>query len=240
MARPKKKTVTTEQTRTNKEQRLFDNLLRITQQFMTGKGYVPMTQNELMARLSLPPQHETIFHDVLNMLVKQKMIQLSLERYSPLQKAADVITGTLRLHPRGFGFLQADPPALYAEDVFIPKHLTKNAVDGDRVEVVVNTESVSEKGPEGKVVSILSRGRTHIAAIIMNAPKRGDILAYAPTLGMNQHILVERDSNNPLTVGDRVILEVIEWGEKDAETYCRFSHHLGNISDPSCDVTADD
>ena len=79
------------------------------------------------------------------------------------------MTGTIKMHPRGFGFVQPDNPALYPQDVFIPKPLTKNAVDGDVVEVLINQESFSEKGPEGKVLAILTRARTHMAGIIRSS-----------------------------------------------------------------------
>ena len=43
--------------RNAKEEKLFNNLSRITEQFMAGKGFIPLTQQELMQRLSLPEQH---------------------------------------------------------------------------------------------------------------------------------------------------------------------------------------
>ncbi len=236
----KKKTKDPEITpqRTNKEQRLFDNLLRVTEQFMMGKGYVPMTQGELMSRLTLPAQHEPVLHEALEVLTARKKVELTNGRYVWKKKDQETITGVLRLHPRGFGFLQADSPSQYNEDIFVPKHLTQNAVDGDQVEVAVNQDSYSEKGPEGKVIAILSRGRTHLAGIILSTPRGGNALAYVPLLGSSQRVLVQTDPAHPIKVGDRIIMEVIDWGKKDDETLCKFSHYIGHISDPSCDIKA--
>ena len=153
--------------RNAKEENLFKNLLKITEQFMGGKSFMPLTKEELMQRLSLPPQHQEIFQHVLDQLVHQNLIELhSTNRYAWKHSQNDIMTGTIKMHPRGFGFVQPDDPVLYPQDIFIPKHLTKNAVDGDIVEVLINQESISEKGPEGKVLAILSRGRTHMAGII--------------------------------------------------------------------------
>ena len=97
---------------------------------------------------------------------------------------------------------------------------------------------VSEKGPEGKVVTILSRGRTHIAGIITESSKYGEILAYVPLLGTSQQVVVQPSADHLLKVGDRVVMEVQEWGEKGMDTLCRLSRIIGHISDPSCDIPA--
>ena len=39
-------------------------------------------------------------------------------------------------------------------------------------------------------------------------------------------------------MGDRIVMEVLDWGSKETETLCRMSHHIGHISNPSCDVPA--
>src|SRR5690606_4336370 len=45
-------------------------------------------------------------------------------------------------------------------------------------------------------------------------------------------------SAEPLHIGERVILEVLEWGNDQRGTQTRLSHKIGDISDPSKDVTA--
>lgn len=55
--------------RSSKEERLFQNLLKIIEQFMAGKGFKPLTQDELMERLALPPptfRDLTVSVEVLN------------------------------------------------------------------------------------------------------------------------------------------------------------------------------
>lgn len=224
--------------RSGKEERLFNNLLRITEQFMGGKSFMPLSKDELMQRLSLPPQHEDIFQDVLDQLVSQNLIEFVQERYIWKPSRADVMTGTIKMHARGFGFVLPDNPALYPQDVFIPKHLTKNAVEGDVVEVAINQESFSDKGPEGKVIAILSRARTHMAGIIRAIDKYDQAIAHVPLLGTQQRVVVQPSEEHQLKVGDRIVMEVVDWGSKETETLCKFSHYLGHISDPSCDIYA--
>lgn len=224
--------------RSVKEEKLFNNLLRITEQFMAGKGFIPLTQEELMQRLSLPEQHLPIFESVLQQLVNSNLIEFSQGRYAWKRSSMDVVKGTIKMHPRGFGFVQPENSVLHPEDIFIPKHLTKNAVDGDVVEVLINQESFSEKGPEGKVVAILSRSRTHMAGIIKCVDHHGWFVAHVPLLGTQQRVIVEPTDERSLQGGDRIVMKVTDWGSKETETTCQFTHYLGNISDPSCDISA--
>lgn len=220
----------------SKEDKLFDNLLKITHQYMSGRGFVPMTPHELMEKLCLPEQHKEIFLRVLKTLTESGQATVSKNRYHAKESRANVITGIIRMHPRGFGFVQADLRTQFPEDIFIPKPMTQNAVDGDKVEILINTDSISEKGPEGRVITILERGRTHVAGIVRTIEPHGDTIAYVPILGTAQRVVVENTIDDPLRVGDRIVMEVIDWGSKETETHCRVSHIIGHISDPSCDI----
>lgn len=220
----------------SKESRLFDNLLKITEQFMRGKGFVAMSEAELFERLCLPPQHREVFGRILDTMHQQNLVEIARNRYSLKSSSAEIVTGVLRVHPRGFGFLQVQDSTLYSEDIFIPKHLIQNAVDGDTVEVLVDPTTFSDKGPEGKVVSILARGRTHMAGVIRKVERSGEILAYVPLLGLSQRVVVEPTEEIVLKEGDRVVMEVTDWGSKETETRCKYSHYIGHISDPSCDI----
>lgn len=239
MAKKSKKKPTEEipSVRNSKEEKLFQNLLRTTQQFIQGKGFYPMAESDLFQRLSFAPQHLTLFREVLSTLLKQTVIELSGGLYRQKHAKNNIVTGILRMHPRGFGFLQTDDPDLYEEDIFIPKPFTMNAVDGDHVEVQVNPV-ISEKGPEGKVIKILSRTRTHLAGIIREVDRHGEIFAYVPLLGADQRVIVQSSKKCPVKVGDRIVMEVVEWGEKDTETICTPTRSLGHISDASCDIPA--
>lgn len=238
LGKPSGRSTKTVSTRSPKDEKLFQNLLKTITQYMSGKGYRPLTAEDLMRRLHLAAQHRPVFDQIIHALMAQGQIELSQRGLIWKESEVPTVTGILHVHPRGFGFLKAEDPSLYPEDIFIPKHLTMNAVDGDTVEVLVNHESFSEKGPEGKVVTILSRGRTHVAGTIREVTHYGDIFAYVPLLGVSQIVTVQSPPDRRLQVGDRLVMEVIDWGSKETETLCRMSHYIGHISDPSCDIKA--
>jgi ribonuclease R len=163
----------------------------------------------------------------------------SLPPATPLP--GDILTGTLRLHPRGFGFVVPEDLSLCPQDIFIPRHLTDNAVDGDLVEVLLHPKPQSEKGPEGKIIAVLKRGRTHLAGTISHAQGAArslQMMAYVPLLGSTRPVVVKTAPEHPAKIGDRVILRILEWGEEDSPTVCEVTHFIGHINDPSCDISA--
>jgi ribonuclease R len=221
-----------------KQSKLTENLSKSLLQFMSGKRYQPLTQSELLERLHIPPQLISACAKILTDLIQSGEIEVFKNTLSLKKEKEEVVSGLLRMHPKGFGFVIPDNGIENPQDIFIPKHLTDNAVDGDHVEVVVNTESVSEKGPEGKIVKVVKRARKHLGATIRQKTSRGEIIAYAPLLGVSKPVLVLTPENTELKIGDRVILDVKEWGTEKDPTTCELSHILGNIEDPACDVAA--
>lgn len=218
----------------SKDERLFQNIFKTTQEFILGKGFKPTTEADLFKKLTLPMQYAPLFHEVVKALVHQGVIALSKGKYSLAAPHKATIQGIISMHPRGFGFLEPFDTQKYPEEIFIPKHLVLNAIDGDTVEGII--ENVSEKGPEGRVVAIVSRDRTHVVGTVRAIERNGQIVVHVPLLGPNQRVVVELKQDQALIVGDRVHLRVTEWGDKDSDTYCELSKYLGHISDASKDV----
>ncbi len=138
---------------------------------------------------------------------------------------------------RGFGFVIPDNAKDSPEDVFIPKHLTEDAVDGDQVEIAINLDSKSGKGPEGRVLKVIKRSKTHIAGIVTKI-EENQALAHVPILGDTRPVTIKIGSGEKLLVGDRVQLKVLEWGDHKASTVCEVSQKIGHIDDPSIDIQA--
>ena len=207
-------------------------------QFISGKRYQPMSEAELLDRLKIPDPLKQLCLDILDDQVAAHILerhqgQILLKREKP-----EVVSGLLRMHAKGFGFVIPDHPEQCSEDIFIPKHLTDNAVDGDHVEVVIQTRAISEKGPEGEIVSIVKRAHQHLAGIITQVKPDGSYSAYAPLLGQSKSVIVSASNEIKLNEGDRVILHIKEWGNQKEPTYTTFSHLLGSIENAQLDVAA--
>jgi ribonuclease R len=214
----------------------YETFKQIILEYIRGKKYLPLSEKDLLKKLSIPPKFLALCRMILDDLAKEGVLELVQKKYVMRGPPRELMTGTIRVHIKGFGFVVPDHPAQYPQDIFIPKHLTESAVDGDRVEVEVNGTSTSEKGPEGKVIAVLERGRTHIGATIhhLGPGVKPKAYAYSPLLGNSKFIAVT--SKTKTKIGDRVIINVRNWGNEKEGPEGEISHFLGHISDPSCDI----
>ncbi len=147
------------------------------------------------------------------------------------KKDSNLVQGTIIIHPKkGFGFVP-NPPG---PDVFIPKQFTMGAVDSDVVEIAVNP-IISAKGPEGKVVAILKRSKSHLACTIISKDKN-KYIAFSPLLGVEKRVTVF--SKKPLKEGDRIICKVTKWGGNKDVVEANLDRYLGHINDSSIDIPA--
>ncbi len=215
----------------------YDTFKQIILEYIRGKKYEPLGEKALFQKLSISPKFQALCRRILEELVEEGIIKLSQKKFFLRGPPRELMTGTIRVHVKGFGFVVPDHPAQYPQDIFIPKHLTDGAVDSDRVEVEVNLESTSGKGPEGKVIAVLERGRTHIGATIHHLTREGPktmAYAYSPLLGSSKLIAVTPKKKT--VIGDRIIIHVRKWGDEREGPEGEISHFLGHISDPSCDI----
>ncbi len=216
----------------------YDNLSKTILQFISGKKYTPMGPAALFQRLKIPPELLEMCKQIILDLTEQGILENKRKQVCLKVVKPETITGILHMHPRGFGFVQPDHPTQYATDIFIPKHMTDSAVDGDLVEVVVNPDSNWEKGPDGKVVAVLKRGRTHIAGTIREMDSHNHLIVYAPLLGTSKALVCDNPQKLPVKIGERVIVKVKKWGDEEDATTGEILYSIGHINDPSCDVPA--
>lgn len=211
----------------SKADKIAHNLTNILIQFVEGKRFSPSSLEDLVQTLNIAPIHHEIFKNLLEALVSKRKLKLQNEKYMR-KESVNLVTGTISIHKKGFGFVKNTE----GPDIFIPKHSVLDAVDGDTVEVEINPV-VSAKGPEGIVIAITKRSRTHLAGTIIG--KAGNqYIAFSPLLGLDKRILVT--SSIPLKEGDRIIGKVLSWDEEHVEAL--LDRQLGSISDPSIDVKA--
>ncbi len=216
--------------------RLVGSIIKKIESMVGSRRYQPKSADEINDLLNIPDAHSEAFDIAIKLLINEGELSLVNGLLFKDLKKEEVFNGVISMHSRGFGFVTIDRPSPYQVDIFIPRHLTQNAVDRDRVEVVVTNED-SGKGPEGRVVAITKRTHSHIAGVIERV-FHNEARAYVPLLGENSFVKVESDEALKLKRGDRVVMEVLKWGDKNEAHQARATHTIGSIDDPSCDVKA--
>ena len=195
-------------------------------QYIRSKKYEPSTMRALRKAMEISSSQQQTFAHTLDKLVQEKKIQLKKGHYLPPE--AQLVSGIISVHAKGFAFVKAPP----GPDIFIPRHATLQAVDGDTVEVQIISEE-SPKGPEGAVITILSRGRTHLACTLF-APN----LAYSVLLSRQVQILGIEPPLTSLNIGDRLICKVSEWGGEKEDVQAVAMYKIGHIDDALTDIPA--
>ncbi len=190
--------------------------------------------------LAFPKKETTSFSEKEKKLLPQAKALLEEKGFIKKVKGRLVVhrhlpskaEGVLHTHPRGFGFVSLKNN-LWAE-VFIPKQRTASGVDGDLVVISIDYETSIEKGPEGSVEAVLSRGRDTVVGCVIELLPGGEALAYSSLL--KARILVKKGRRKAMQVGDRILISISNWGERGADPSGTLQDFLGSIYDPGEDV----
>ncbi|HET9887541.1 MAG TPA: RNB domain-containing ribonuclease, partial [bacterium] len=132
-----------------------------------------------------------------------------------LSLEADLIPGRLQVNRAGKGFLQPDDTGL--KEIMIPAEATGTALHGDRVLVRRNVRTRGlrpDRGATqetGSVIRILERKRSQLVGTLQRGRQFLYVIPDDPR--MQQDILVPepRDVGRKANVGDKVVVELLEW-----------------------------
>lgn len=188
-----------------------DQILRTLEQ----KNYVPLSPENLMRHLHVPPEQEPEFNRALRKLERNGEVArikgVRLVRTSD----ADLIPGRIRMNRAGKGFLQPDDPAL--KEIAVPESSTGTALHEDRVLVRrdVRRKHARESDPEtGTVVRILERHRTQIVGTLERSRQFLYVIPDDPRIPHDVYVPPPRDVGRLAHPGDKVVVELREWASR--------------------------
>lgn len=150
-------------------------------------------------------------------------------------KKTETYQGIFKGHRLGFGFVKSLNDD-FSPDIFIPKNATKQAIEGDLVQIEV-TSRASKKGPEGKVTEILERKHTDLGGLVTETTQKS-AKVFSPLLGLDKEIEVPLTKGLKLNVGDRIELSLLSSSKSSKILKGQFKKYLGHIKEASCDVDA--
>jgi len=143
------------------------------------------------------------------------------------------VEGTITITPGGFGFVK---PVVGEEDIFIPPKYVGNLMNGDVVEVQLKKDKGDRdpgKGPVGRVVKILSRGREKLVGELVSGHK---IRPLNKKFGDEIHV---SGSLNGAKRGDWLEVKLLHTDElHDKDQYCSVDQNLGQAGSIQSDLLA--
>ena len=198
-------------------------------QLVHDKTYVPMKLKELAMLLSVPKEQRDELKEVLDILIAEGKIGISKKgKYGKAEEFA--LAGTFSGHAKGFGFVTIEGRE---QDVFIPADKTKGAMDGDKVQIVIEGEARGKRA-EGAVLRILEHANKTVIGFYQKNKNFGFVLPDNQKLG--QDIFIPQGKDMGAVTGHKVIVRITDFGDDRKKPEGVITEILGHVNDPGVDI----
>lgn len=198
-------------------------------QLVHDKTYVPMKLKELAMLLSVPKEQRDELKEVLDILIAEGKIGISKKgKYGKAEEFA--LAGTFSGHAKGFGFVTIEGRE---QDVFIPADKTKGAMDGDKVQIVIEGEARGKRA-EGTVLRILEHANKTVIGFYQKNKNFGFVLPDNQKLG--QDIFIPQGKDMGAVTGHKVIVRITDFGDDRKKPEGVITEILGHVNDPGVDI----
>ena len=214
---------------------------------LAHKSYLPIYMNEIARQLRVAEEDEPAFGEAIRQLAEEEKLEIGKDEKIRLPRLGDEVEGTIKITPRGFGFIRTD--IQYREgDLFVPEGETKDAVSGDRVRVRVvrrgdrwnrgfgATPAGARDDVFGRVVEVLERGQSRYAGTLV---KRGrEWLVEPDGRSIRDPIVVRDPGAKNAKEGDKVVVDILLWPEEGALAEGVILEVLGPAGRPDVETQA--
>jgi len=186
---------------------------------LTHRGYVPTDGRDLAKQLRIPREDLEEFDASLEHLVEEGKLELGKDGRYRLPDFDDEVIGILRLHPRGFGFVEPVSPTRHG-DLFIPGGSIGDAISGDRVRARVlrrdgggrGAGRGAGKGPAGRIVEVIERGRSEFVGTLVKQAREWIIEPDGRIL--RDPVVVRDPFAKNAKAGDKVVFEILHYPDE--------------------------
>ena len=179
--------------------------------------YTPSNVPQLIKSLNLRPHQQQELQHALAGLVKSGQILRTKGNRYIVSREADLVPGVIQITRGGRGFVQPDEAGI--GEIAIEERNTSTAMHGDRVLVRrdVRPRGLRKAEPEvitGHVVRILERKRTQFVGTLQRTRQFLHVTPDDPRLPSPVLVPEPRDVGRKAVVGDKVVVEIVQWESK--------------------------
>jgi len=201
---------------------------------LSSPNYRPMRRIELYHEFHLRGDRSRELRRLLRDLERSgEVVRVKGSRYALPQKV-DLITGTLEVHQKGFGFVT---PAKGGDDIYIHSENMSHAMHGDTVSVRISSELCHRGRPsrrEGKIVKIIERANEEIVGTL---ERSGKFLCVVPDNPRIQHdVYVAPSDVKDARVGQKVVVKITDWESRHVSPQGVIIEVLGDAGKPETDL----
>ena len=109
---------------------------------------------------------------------------------------------------KGFGFVSLSEKKL--DDIYIPKGLEGNAMDGDTVQILITREKQGDSSAEGKIVKVMKRAVTEVLGLVKE--RREGLFLYPDNVKLPSPFYIQPGKTGGALPGDKVMAKILSYG----------------------------
>jgi len=215
------------------------------QNLLASRDYRPMRISEIISILKIPPAERGRVRRVMDHLLNEGVVVRVRKDRLVLPSEADLVTGRIQMHEKGFGFVIPDASPSSegpTSDIFISAEDTGVAMHGDRV--VVRTHAVlpdkkSRSTPAGRrlgrVIRVLERANPTVVGVLQRSQHFHYVVPDDPRMIRDIYVNPGRSSLKP-RIGDRVVVKLAVWENRHVNPEGTLLEIIGPSDDPSLDI----
>lgn len=197
---------------------------------MDNKDYVPMKLKELAMLLGLPKHQREDLKEVLDHLVSQGKVGISKKgKYGKPETFS--INGIYSGHPKGFGFVAVEG---MEQDVFIPEDNKGQALNGDRVQIVVEAQGRGGRRAEGTVIKVLEHANGEIIGYYQKNKNFGFVIPDNQKIAAD--VFIPQGKDMGAVTGHKVVVKVTDFGGAKKKPEGQIVEIIGHVNDPGTDI----
>lgn len=175
-------------------------------EFFKENESVPIKPKQVARALGVKGEDYKMLKRILKEMADEGLLHQIRRNSFVTAGHTETLNGKLDLVRRNYGFVIPD---VGGRDIFVKNFNLGDAFDGDRVEVkVINRPA--EGNPEGVIIRVLERGMRRFIGTFY---KQGRMQYVVPRDDrLVREIIIPSSESTPVKDGDRVVVEIFDWG----------------------------
>lgn len=199
--------------------------------FMRDQTYHPLKFDELFTVLDVPSEDRGALQILLDNMVDEGLIMKTRKEKFAVPERMGLISGKFQGNNKGFGFVIPD---IDQEDVFIPANEINGAMNGDKVIARLKRHSSKDRHREGEIIKVLEHANKTIVGLFDASEYFGFVTP--DHIRLSGDIVIPKDLINDAQKGQKVVVEITKWPEKNRNAEGRIIEILGYEGDKGVDV----
>lgn len=200
--------------------------------FIHEKSYHPLSFNELVTVLDVPPEDRDIFKQVLDEMEEEGQVFRTRKNLYGAPDRMGLIAGRFQGNERGFGFVITDDPN--HEDLFIQIDKLNGVMHGDRVVARITKYPEKSRRAEGEIIKILTRANDKIVGVFDRSGSLGFVIPDHRKI--KGDIIVPLEKSMDAKPRQKVIVQITRYPEPERNAEGQIIEILGDYQEVGVDV----